>query len=199
VHVEISGPTPRMGDTNQGGEINFPGLQAGTYRLRFSGDTVTTFEKEVALKNGAIERLDVTLTPAPPKPEPPPPQPAAAAAPRVGPAGAPQIGSVTNLVERERNLKEPRREILLSCSGNTRTVLLLLTSEQPQRVYESAEATFYVLSGQGSARVGTLQSTIGVGSFVAVPRSTPFSLAQQGNRPLALLWTLSGEPCEQAR
>jgi mannose-6-phosphate isomerase-like protein (cupin superfamily) len=102
------------------------------------------------------------------------------------------------LADREKNTKE-RREVLLSCSANTRSVMLVLTEEQPQRIYETAEATFYVVSGQGSAKVGTLQSVIGPGSFVAVPRATPFSLARQGNRPLIVLWTLSGEPCEQAR
>jgi mannose-6-phosphate isomerase-like protein (cupin superfamily) len=88
---------------------------------------------------------------------------------------------------------------MLSCSGNTRNVLLVLTSEQSQRVYEGAESTYYVISGQGTATVGKLNSVISSGSFIAVPRGTPFSLARQGNRPLALLWTLSGEPCETAR
>src|SRR5688500_18413719 len=46
VHVDVAGPTERMGETNTSGQVNFPGLTAGTYRLRFSGEPVTTFEKE---------------------------------------------------------------------------------------------------------------------------------------------------------
>ena len=197
VRVELTGPAAGDVTTNASGQANFPGLQPGTYRLRFTGDAVTAFERELTVRRGAIERLNIQLNPPPARAAaaaPPPPP-----APTVGPVGSPQLGSLINLAERERNTKEPRREILLSCSGNTRNMLLVLTHEQPQRLYESAEGSFYVIAGQGSARVGALQSVIGEGSFIAVPRGTPFVLSRQGNRPLALLWTLSGEPCEQAR
>jgi mannose-6-phosphate isomerase-like protein (cupin superfamily) len=198
IHVELSGPSDAAKDTTDAGQTNFPGLQSGTYRLRFSGDGVATFEREVTLRAG-VETMTIKLTRVEPPPAaPPPPPPAAPAAPQTGPLGQPQIGSLSNLADREKNTKE-RREVLLSCSANTRSVMLVLTEEQPQRIYEKAEATFYVVSGQGNAKVGTLQSVIGPGSFVAVPRATPFSLARQGNRPLIVLWTLSGEPCEQAR
>ena len=89
--------------------------------------------------------------------------------------------------------------MLLSCSGNTRNMLIVLISEQPQRIYDGAESTFYVIEGQGGAKVGQIESVITAGSFISVPRGTPFSLVRQGNRPLSLLWTLSGEPCETAR
>ena len=52
VHVALMGPTERGGDTDGSGQVNFPGLQAGTYRLRFSGDKVTAFEKEVVVRAG---------------------------------------------------------------------------------------------------------------------------------------------------
>ena len=95
----------------------------------------------------------------------------------------------------------PAPDFMLPCaSGGERSlsefagrkVLLVLVEEQPKRVYESAESTFYVLEGQGGAQVGGLMSKIGPGSFLAVPRGTPFTLARQVNRPLSLLWTLSG-------
>ena len=198
IHVELSGPSSDAKATTDAGQTNFPGLQPGTYRLRFSGDGVATFEREVSVRAGQILTQSVTLTRVqPPAPPPPPPKPEPAA-PRAGPLGEPQIGSLSNLADREKNTKE-RKDILLSCSGNTRSMLVVLTEEQQQRIYETAEATYYVVAGQGSAKVGALQSVIGAGSFVAVPRGTPFSLARQGNRPLVMLWTLSGEPCEQAR
>ena len=201
VTVQMSGVSSDTGTTNSAGQLSFPRLRAGTYRLRFSGDGVVAFEREVTLKAGDIMKVPVTLTAAePPKPvvaaAPPPPPPPPA--PVVGPSGSPQIGSVLKLAENERRAKE-RREILLSCSGNTRNMLLVLVGEQSQRVYDSAESTFYVLEGQGGAQVGGLMSQIGPGSFVSVPRGTPFTLARQGNRPLSLIWTLSGEPCEKPR
>ena len=201
VTVELSGAASNSGTTNAAGQINFPGLRAGTYRLRFSGEGVTTFEREVTLKAGAIEKIPITLTEAPPPPKPvvvapvapaPPPRPVA------GPVGEPQHGSLIKLADSQRNTKE-RRDILLSCSGNTRNMLVVLTGEQTQRIYDTAESTYYVISGQGGAIVGKLQSLISEGSFLTVPRGTPFTIARQGNRPLTMLWTLSGEPCETAK
>jgi len=201
VTVELTGGgAPQSGKTNEAGQINFPGLRGGTYRLRFSGDGVTAFEREVTLKAGEIAKLPITLaaaappkvvTVAAPAATPPPP-------PAVGPVGQPQLGSLTKLANEQKNTKE-RREVLLSCSGNTRNTLLVLTDSQPMRIYDGAEATFYVISGQGGATVGKLESVITAGSFVAVPRNTPFSLARQGRQPLAMLFTLSGEPCEAPR
>ena len=46
VQVEVEGPTVRRDETNALGQANFASLQAGTYRLTFSGDKVTTFERE---------------------------------------------------------------------------------------------------------------------------------------------------------
>jgi len=200
VHVSLSGPVSKTADTDANGQLNFPGLEAGTYRLRFTGEQVAAFEREVTLRGGAIEHLDIKLSPAPAPQAPRAPQtPPPAARPRVGPVGAPQIGSLTKLADRAKDSKQPRNEVLLSCSGNTRNELLVLNEEQPERIYDSAEATFYVLSGDGSAMVGSLQSAISTGSFVAVPRGTRFTLARQGKRPLVMLWMLSGEPCEEAR
>lgn len=201
VTVEMTGAAERNGKTDGAGQLSLPGLRAGTYRLRFSGDAVTAFEREVTLKAGEIAKLAITLSPAAPvkvAPAPPPPAPVTPPAPVAGPVGQPQLGSLSKVADQYRNTKE-RREVILSCSGNTRNMLLALTEEQPQRIYDTAESTFYVLSGQGAAIVGKIQSVITTGSFIAVPRGTPFVLARQGNRPLIMLWTLSGEPCESAK
>ena len=64
VHVALMGPTERGGDTDGSGQVNFPGLQPGTYRLRFSGDQVTAFEKEVVVRAGQVSDVDVSLSPA---------------------------------------------------------------------------------------------------------------------------------------
>ena len=199
IHVEISGSSTSSDQTNPVGQVNFPGLQAGTYRLRFTGDSVTAFEREVTLTAAKITNITITLNPAPPPKTIEKPAPAAPTPANVGPAGKPQLGSLTKLADRDRKTTEGRKETLLSCSGNTRNMMLVLTELQSERIYENAEATFYVVAGQGSAHIGTLESVIEPGSFIAVPRGTKYSLARQGKNPLVLLWTLSGEPCEQAR
>src|SRR5688572_20259603 len=44
VEVEILGASDRRGETNASGQISFTGMQAGAYRVRFSGGGVITFE-----------------------------------------------------------------------------------------------------------------------------------------------------------
>src|SRR5262245_7745907 len=127
VSVAADGPTARGGETNGSGQVNFPGLLAGVYRLRFEGEGVVAFEKEVTLRAGQVMSLDVMLNRAkkvapPPAPAPvvvPPP-----AAPKSGPSGQPQQVSVAKVLENEYVGKSPRRESILSCSGNTRTTML---------------------------------------------------------------------------
>ena len=204
VRVEILGASNRSGETDASGQLNFPGLQAGTYRLRFSGDTVVSFEREITLRAGQIADVDVTLNLAPPPPEPPPPPPAPAPAPppppQVGPAGQPQALSIVDLVERELiSNNQPRRETLVSCSGNTRTTLVQLNQDQPQRLYDTAEISYYVVAGEGAVRLNGRDTAIAAGSLVSLPRETPHALVRRGRRPLILLVTLSGVPCEEAR
>jgi mannose-6-phosphate isomerase-like protein (cupin superfamily) len=202
VRVEVLGASDRNGNTNDSGQINFTGMQGGTYRVRFTGDEVITLEREITIRNGQITSADVTLNPAPPPPAPPPPAPAPAAPapPPVGPAGSTQILSVIDLVERELiGNSEPRRETLVACSGNTRTTLVQLTESQADRRYESAEISYYVVAGEGAVRISAKDMSIGASSFVSLPRGTTHSLARRGRRPLILLATLSGAPCEEAR
>ena len=82
IQVEADGPSDRSGETNTSGQINFTAMQPGTYRVRFSGDEVITFEREILVRAGQVASADIVLTPAPPpeRPapaDPPPPAPAA--------------------------------------------------------------------------------------------------------------------------
>jgi mannose-6-phosphate isomerase-like protein (cupin superfamily) len=202
VNVEVLGSSDRTGSTNESGQVSFVGMQAGTYRLRFSGDEVITFEREIAVRAGQTTTADVTLNPAPdPEPAPPAPAPAPApAAPPVGPAGKPQTLTIVDMVERELiGNSEPRRETLVACSGNTRTTLVQLNENQPDRRYDTAEIAYYVVAGEGAVRISARETVIGASSFVSLPRGTTHSLARRGRRPLILLATLSGAPCEEAR
>ena len=94
---------------------------------------------------------------------------------------------------------QPRRETLVSCSGNTRTTLVQLNQDQPERLYDTAEVTYYVVAGEGALRIGGRDTAIAAGSFLSVPRNTGHTLVRRGRRPLILLATLSGAPCEEAR
>lgn len=203
VTVDVIGPTPRMGDTDGSGQINFPGVTAGTYRLRFSAEPVVTFEKEVTIRAGQVADIDVALNAAPPKPQPPPPPPPPAPVapppPPLGPPGRPQLTSLYDIAEKELRARQPRPQILVACSGNTRSTIEFVTGEQPQRLYGDAEISYYVLGGEATFRVGTTEAQLAAGGYVAIPRGAPFTIARRGNRPLSLLSVLSGTPCEEAQ
>ena len=205
VRVELIGGSDRSGETNSSGQVTFPGLQAGTYRVRFSGERVISFEKEITLRAGQIGNFDITLNAAaPPPPAPaPPPTPAVpeeAPAPAVGPAGEPRNLSIVDLIERDLiPNNQPRRDTLVSCSGNTRSTLVQLNQDQPQRLYDTAEVTYYVVAGEGTVKMDGRDIAISAGSFVSIPRGTAHAIGRRGRRPLIMLATLSGTPCEQPR
>lgn len=112
----------------------------------------------------------------------------------------PQTFSIVSLIERELiSATEPRRETLLACSGNTRTTLVQLNQDQPQRLYDTAEVNYYVVAGEGTVRMTGSDTGLQAGSLVALPRGTAHAMARRGKRPLILLVTLSGSPCEQTR
>ena len=204
IRVEVVGSTDRTAETNGSGQLSFPGMQAGNYRLRFSGEDVVTFERELSLRPGQVLAVDVALNPAP-KPPPPPPAPApapvVAAAPKTvtGPTGQPQSLSVVDLLEKEFVGRNPRRESLLSCSGSTRTTMLQVNEPLPERMYADADVVYYVLGGEGTMRLNGKDSRIATNGFLSVPRGASHSFERRGNRPLVLLAVLGGEPCEAAK
>ena len=201
VRVTISGPSERSGTTDSSGQLRVTGLQVGTYRLRFTSDAVVTFEREVTVRSGQTGDIDVTLTAAPPPPPPPPPAPAppAPAVAPVGPAGQPQAVSLVDFLERNLIRNEPRKETLVSCSGNTRATLVQMNQDQARRLYEESEVTYYVVAGEGVLKIDARDTMLAAGSFVSIPRGVGHELLRRGRRPLIVLAEVSGEPCEQAR
>jgi hypothetical protein len=202
IRVSISGATTRSGETDASGNLNVTGLMAGTYRLRFDGDEVISFEREVTLRSGQVMDVDVALNPAPEPPPPPEPAPAPVATspePRVGPKGQPQTISIPDWLEKEFLGREPRRESILACSGTERTTMIQLNEPMPQRLYEDADIVYYVVAGEGNVTIDGKASRVPTSAFISIPRGTAHSFERRGNRTLMLLAVLGGEPCEQPR
>ena len=107
--------------------------------------------------------------------------------------------AIGDLLEKEFVGRQPRRETLLSCSGSERAAMIQLNEPLPERLYENADAIYYVLGGEGSVMMNGRETRLGLNAFVSVPRGTSHSFTKRGNRLLVLLSVLSGEPCEQAR
>jgi len=111
----------------------------------------------------------------------------------------PQVSSIVDLAEKQLSGNQARRETLVACSGNTRTMLVVLNQDQPDRLYDGAETEYYVVAGQGAVRLNGRDTPLSAGSYVSIPRNTTHGVVRRGNRPLILLSILSGEPCEQAK
>ena len=199
VRVEAIGPTMRDAETNASGQLNYPGLLPGVYRLKFSGEGWIMFEREVTLRAGQVADVDVTLNPAPKPPPAPEPAPQPVVEAPQGPKGETQVIGIEGLLEKEFIGKDPRRESLLSCSGSERATMIQLNGPMPQRLYEDGDAVYYVLGGDGTATVDGRKSPVKTNDFVSVPRGTAHAFDRTGRRALVLLAVLSGEPCEQAK
>jgi len=196
IHVEALGVADRSGDTDESGTLRFTNLRAGAYRLRFTGDAVIPFEREVTVRAGQVADVDVTLNPAPEEASPPEPaEPPAPAPPPAGPPGEPETVSVLTLLEKELIRREPRKETPLGCSGNARATLVQINEQQPERLYEHAELHYYIIGGEGTLRVDGRESAITTSDFVQIPRGTSHAFIRKGKRPLIMLALLSGEPC----
>ena len=105
-----------------------------------------------------------------------------------------------DLIEKELiSNSQPRRDTIVSCSGNTRSTLVQLNQEQPQRLYDTAEVTYYVVAGEGAVKMDGRDTALAAGSFVSIPRGTTHALTRRGRRPLIVLATVSGTPCEEPR
>jgi mannose-6-phosphate isomerase-like protein (cupin superfamily) len=201
IRVQLSGPTDRSEQTNASGQLSMPSLLTGTYRLRFEGEKVVTFEKEVTVQTGKVTQVDVMLNPAPePKvvsvPAGPvsPPTPTAA-----GPKGDPRTLEIPNVLDKEFVGRQPRRESLLACTGNMRTSMIQLNDPLPTRLYDSADAIYYVLGGEGTIQMNGKDTKLNLNDFASVPRGTSHSFTRRGSRALVLLAVLSGAPCEEAK
>jgi len=198
IHVEASGAAERSGDTDDSGALRLANLRAGTYRVRFSGEGYVTFEREVVLRAGQVADVDVTLNPGESVAEPEhqeQQQPPPAAAPALGPAGQPKTTSILTLLESEIIRREPRKETPLGCSGNARTTMIQINEQQPERLYDTTEAMYYVIGGDGTMRLNGRESPISTSDFIQVPRGMSHAFVRKGKRPLILLAFLSGEPC----
>ena len=203
VKVTSEGPTPRNGETSGSGQVNFPGLLGGTYRLRFDSDAVTPFEKEVTVRSGQVLAVDVMLNPAKKVAPPPAPAPVVVAPPpavaKSGPAGQAQLVSVPKVLEANFVGKDPRRESILSCSGNTRSTMLQVNQPMPERMYADADVVYYVIGGEGLMKLDGKETRLSLNDFVSIPRGGSHTFEKRGNRMLILLSVLGGEPCDSPK
>jgi len=175
----------------------------GTFRLRFEHDGFITLEREITIRNGQPQELEVEMSPAPAAPSPPPPAPEPAApAPAVpaAPSGPPVTVSIPEFLDKNFiGGRDPLKESVLGCTAASTTRLLQL--REPIAVHShDLDEIVYVVAGDGALRLrapsGDETTVVHAGSLTVIPRGVAHAIERRGRNPLILLSTLAGAPCQ---
>jgi mannose-6-phosphate isomerase-like protein (cupin superfamily) len=191
-----TGVVSREGVTAADGSLRMINMRPGTYRLRFVREGSITLERELALRSGESLSLDVSLSaaPAPPPevPEPVAPPPTTA----LGPPGEPSVIPVPLFLEKNFiGGREGRKESVLGCTATGTATLHQLREAWPAHTHDLAEEWIYVVAGEGTLRLGTIEQKVQAGTFSLVPHTMSHALLPQGRNPLIIISVLSGPAC----
>ena len=176
----------RSGVTDPNGEVRFAAVRPGTYRLRFEGEKVITFEREVTDGGAQPPTFEVSLSPAPPPPPPPPapkPEPAPAAAGANVPPPEPKTVGIPEFVE--RNLiasREPSKTHAGRLRRNSVTNLIQIRDPLKDQVHAGRRRAALRRRRRrpaGARCAAEVRSR--AGTFSVVPRGTTYTLQRRGN------------------
>jgi mannose-6-phosphate isomerase-like protein (cupin superfamily) len=189
----VEGPVDRAGTTDKDGILRLSGVKPGTYRLRFEGKGLITFEREVTVRAGSPAEIEVTLNPAPTAAAPPPVQPQASPPQPSLSSPAESSGQVEaqyladwidqNLIGRN----EPRKETVVGRVKGAVASVLQVREPQKDRSDPDADEFLYVIAGDGAIRIGGRTESVTAGWFITVPRGTSYSVERRGRNPLIVL------------
>ena len=198
VEVRGSGPVEREGSSLASGIVRFLGLRSGTYRLRFTHPKYVLLERDVVIRAGAPQSIDVMLSEAPQAPEPdepaepePAPEPVVAA-----PAGEPRAVRVVDFVEDNFiSGRDPLKEDSLGCTASAKTTLVQVRDPQPERALADTDEVIYVVAGEGTLRLGNRDVALSATTLAVVPRGIVRGITRKGRNPLIFVSVQSGPPC----
>jgi len=198
--VTASGPVIRAAASDATGTVRFLAMRAGTYRLRFESPTTITLERDVVLRAGAGEPIEVSLSLAPPPPPPPAPEPPKDPIASRGPLQAPSPRTVAIPDFVERNLvgsREPSKISQLACGATSTTNLVQIREPLKEQAHADADALVYVVGGEGLLAMPIADVPLAAGTFSLIPRGTTYTLQRRGRNPLILLVTLTDTACQK--
>jgi mannose-6-phosphate isomerase-like protein (cupin superfamily) len=202
VHVLLAGTVTGEFTTDDEGVVRLQSLRDGAYHLRFERSEFIAQERDVTLKRGQPDVIEVALDAAPP-PEPPAPAPAPAPPPIASqpPAPPPVVGeqktvSIPTFLDRNFIGREPLKESILGCTPTVTTRLLQLRDGLAEHAHANVDETLYVVAGEGSLLApGHAAVALGPGSLSVIPRGAPHAIERRGKNPLVVVSILSGAPC----
>ena len=196
--VLLTGPVARDATTREDGTIRLIRLRAGTYRVRVEHARFVTLERDVAMRAGQSQTVEMTLSDAPAPPEPAQPEKPEAEEAAAPPAGEPRSVLITDFVEKNFIGRDPMREDDLGCTASARTRLIQLRESLPEASSADADEVLYVIAGDGTLRLGNRDVALQSGSLAVVPRGTVRSITRKGRNPLIVLSVVSGPSCTGA-
>ena len=220
VQVQVSGASTGQFTTDIEGTVRLPSMRDGSYHLLFERNGFTAVQRELTLRGGRPDVIDVVLSivPAPeppvlPEPTSQPLPPAPSVSPESAPPAVTSSGAVTRgeTAAREKTVsitsfleknfiggRQPLKESVLGCTTTARTRLLQLRDALAEHAHGTLDETLYVIAGEGALVVPKHDDVpLGPGSLAIIPSGVPHAIERRGKNPLILLSTLSGEPCHE--
>ena len=198
VDVRASGALDREGVSLATGFVRFLNLRGGDYRLRFAHPKFVLLERDVTMRPGVSQTVDVMLSPAPEveapaeKPAPAPPTSSTA------PPGVPNSVAIPDFIERNFiGGRDPMKEDPLGCTASAKTTMVQVNNAMPERALADADEAILVVYGEGTVRLGNKDVSVSSKalSLVVVPRGTVRGITRKGRNPLIFVSVLSGPPC----
>jgi hypothetical protein len=200
VEVTASGPLDREGTSLASGLVRFLNLRGGEYRLRFRHEKFILLERDVLMRPGVPQSIDVMLSPdseerqsaradePAPAPAPPPSSDA--------PPGEPRATAVVDFVERNFiSGRDAIKEDPLGCTASAKSTLVQMRDALPERALPDADEVIYVVAGEGTLRLGNRDVGLAATTLAVVPRGTVRAITRKGRNPLIFVSVLSGPPC----
>jgi mannose-6-phosphate isomerase-like protein (cupin superfamily) len=197
-HVIVSGPVDRDAETREDGTIRLLRMRTGAYRVRVEHVRFITLERDVTLRAGQPQTVEMTLSEAPPPPaEPEEPEEPAPPAQDDAPPGEPRSLLVTDFIEKNFIGRDPTREDELGCTASARTRLIQLREALPEQSSADSDEVLYVIAGEGTLRLGNRDVALQSSALAIVPRGTVRAITRKGRNPLIVLSVVSGRACTE--
>lgn len=193
VRVTVTGAAERASRT-EAGRIVFEELPAGTYTFRFEKDGYVPFEKELTGRGAKPIEVKVALTPLPPPPEPvqpvaPPPSP-------VPPSDAkPVVLDMPAFIEKNYVGRAAGKTTPLGCSSHGSATLIQINDPIANHAHADADEYIYVIAGQGNAKLGTREESLGPGVYLLIPRGLEHAFTAGPKKPLVMIAVRAGDVC----
>jgi mannose-6-phosphate isomerase-like protein (cupin superfamily) len=92
-------------------------------------------------------------------------------------------------------LEKGAKNASIACTGSATATLVDLKEPIAQHSHNDADELIYVVAGEGTQRIGNVETRLDAGTLAAVPRGTPHNIARRGSRQFVYISILTGPPC----